>query len=73
MYELTQISIGDTVTIRAWDGSEAAGVVTGTYPDVKRGRPGVDFTDTDGGSRWAYLSQVSGLFPRGVSLVKAYV
>ena len=64
MYTLSQLRPGTIVTVRAWDGTEAQGTVTHTLADVKNGRPGIDFTDSAGGSRWAYLSQVSGIFPR---------
>jgi hypothetical protein len=26
--------------------------------DIKNGRPGIDYTESDGSGRWAYLSQV---------------
>lgn len=62
MYTLGQLVTGTTITVRAWDGSEGQGVVTGTDPFGKNGRAVVDFRDADGGSRWAYLTQVTGIF-----------
>jgi hypothetical protein len=61
MYTLEQVA-NRTITVRAWDGTEGYGKVYAVHADIKNGRPGVDFRDSDGGNRWAYLSQVTGIF-----------
>jgi hypothetical protein len=62
MYTLAQLPAGTTITTRAWDGTEGYGVVTGQEPQGKNGRDVIDFQDSDGGNRWCYLEQVTGIF-----------
>lgn len=59
-YSATQIPVGTTITVRAWDGTEGYGRVTGHGEN--KGRACVEFIDSDGGNRWAYLTQVTGIF-----------
>ena len=57
---LEQVRAGSRVVIRSGFGSEPAETVTldSVEADVKNGRPGCDYVDSKGESRWAYLSQI---------------
>jgi hypothetical protein len=58
MITLDKINIGDKITVASWLGGHIVGTVTGTDPDIKNGRPGADFNDAYGESRWCYLDQI---------------
>jgi hypothetical protein len=60
MIKLEQIRVGSQVRVRGGWGTEPARTVTveGVDADIKNGRPGIDYQDTDGTGRWAYLTQV---------------
>jgi len=55
MLRLIDVSVGDTVIVKPdfGFGDPIEVVVTETYGDVKRGRPGIEY-----GDHWAYLDQV---------------
>jgi hypothetical protein len=57
---LDKIRIGSKIKVRGGFGSEPAKLVTvdGVDADIKNGRPGIDYTESDGTGRWAYLDQV---------------
>jgi hypothetical protein len=60
MIKLEQIRVGSKIRVRGGWGTEPARTVTveGVDADIKNGRPGIDYTESDGSGRWAYLSQV---------------
>lgn len=60
MITIEQIRIGSQVLVRGGFGSEPAKIVTveGVDADIKNGRAGIDYTESPGNTRWAYLSQV---------------
>jgi hypothetical protein len=60
MITLDKINIGDKITVASWLGGHIVGIVTGTDPDIKNGRPGADYlvSDPDHPSRWCYLDQI---------------
>ena len=60
MIKLEQIRVGSKIRVRGGWGTEPARTVTvnGVDADIKNGRPGIDYTESDGTGRWAYLSQV---------------
>ena len=57
--KLSDIRVGSKVVVKGGFGSETplTVLVEGVDPDIKNGRAGIDYTDTQGG-RWAYLDQV---------------
>ncbi len=70
MYELHEVKVGAAVRVASWMGGETPGVVVGTDPDIKNGRPGIDYRitgDAEFPMRWAYLDQVRWV---GVNLTK---
>jgi len=70
MYELHEVKVGAAVRVASWMGGETPGVVTAVLPDVKNGRPGIDYRitgDVECPIRWAYLDQVTWA---GVNLTK---
>jgi len=60
MITIEQIRVGSRVRVRGGFGSEPARTVTveGVDADIKNGRPGIDYTESNGNGRWAYLTQV---------------
>lgn len=58
---ISQIRAGSRVMVCPGFGRQPAEevVVVEAHADIKNGRPGIDYTDKEGGSRWAYLSQVT--------------
>jgi hypothetical protein len=60
MITIEQIRVGSRVRVRGGWGIEPARTVTveGVDADIKNGRAGIDYTESDGTERWAYLTQV---------------
>ena len=60
MITIEQIRVGSRVRVRGGFGSEPARTVTveGVDADIKNGRPGIDYTESNGNGRWGYLTQV---------------
>lgn len=60
MITIEQIRVGSKIRVRGGFGSEPARtvIVEGVDADIKNGRPGIDYTESNGTERWAYLSQV---------------
>lgn len=57
---LSDLRKGSKVIVRGGFGNEAPKTVTVTdfAEDIKNGRPGIDYVEADGTSRWAYMYQV---------------
>lgn len=60
MITIEQIRVGSKIRVRGGWGAEPARtvIVEGVDADIKNGRPGIDYTESNGTERWAYLSQV---------------
>jgi hypothetical protein len=60
MVILDEIREGSVVIVRGGFGQELPKevVVDEVHEDIKNGRAGIDYTEADGNTRWAYLDQV---------------
>lgn len=60
MVILDEIREGSVVIVRGGFGQELPKrvVVEEVHADIKNGRAGIDYKESDGHSRWAYLDQV---------------
>jgi hypothetical protein len=60
MVILDEIREGSVVIVRGGFGQELPKevVVDEVHADIKNGRAGIDYTEADGNTRWAYLDQV---------------
>jgi hypothetical protein len=60
MVILDEIREGSVVIVRGGFGQEPPKevVVDEVHEDIKNGRAGIDYTEADGNTRWAYLDQV---------------
>ena len=60
MVILEEIREGSVVIVKGGFGQELPKevVVEEVHEDIKNGRAGIDYTEADGHSRWAYLDQV---------------
>lgn len=58
MLQLKDIKPGNTIVVREWSGDTVTGVVDSTDSDIKGGRPGVDYVQSNGDGRWCYLDQI---------------
>jgi len=57
---LEDIREGSVVVVRGGFGSEPPQTVTvdEVHAEIKNGRAGIDYTESNGNGRWAYLDQV---------------
>jgi hypothetical protein len=60
MVTLDDIREGSVVVVRGGFGTELPKqvVVEEVHAEIKNGRSGIDYTESDGHGRWAYLDQV---------------
>jgi hypothetical protein len=60
MVILDEIREGSVVIVRGGFGQELPKevVVDEVHEDIKNGRAGIDYTEADGNTRWAYMDQV---------------
>ena len=60
MVILAEIREGSVVIVRGGFGQELPKevVVDEVHAEIKNGRAGIDYTEADGYTRWAYLDQV---------------
>ena len=60
MVILDEIREGSVVIVRGGFGQELPKrvVVEEVHEDIKNGRAGIDYRESDGNTRWAYLDQV---------------
>lgn len=60
MVILDEIREGSVVIVRGGFGQELPKevVVEEVHADIKNGRAGIDYKESDGNTRWAYLDQV---------------
>jgi hypothetical protein len=60
MVILDEIREGSVVIVRGGFGQEPPKevVVDEVHEDIKNGRAGIDYTEADGNTRWAYMDQV---------------
>jgi hypothetical protein len=60
MIYLEDIREGSVVVVRGGFGTESPKrvVVEEVHEEIKNGRSGIDYKESDGHSRWAYLDQV---------------
>jgi hypothetical protein len=60
MIYLEDIREGSVVVVRGGFGTELPKrvVVEEVHEEIKNGRSGIDYKESDGHSRWAYLDQV---------------
>ena len=49
---------GHKVTVSTWGSSYRHGTITAVEDDIKNGIPGIDYTDSNGGTWWCYIDQV---------------
>jgi hypothetical protein len=59
---LDDVPVGSVITV-GWSAVDR-GVVSAVEEDIKNDRPGVDYTDANGMSRWCYLSQITSVSRR---------
>lgn len=58
-----KVKVGQTVVVSTWDGLNKTVVVQAVLRDVKNGRPGIDYVDTQAEFEfdkygWAYSTQI---------------
>ena len=58
MVKFSDLKVGQTVVVRDLFGGAVRGLIKDVCADVKNGRPGIDYVDSQGYTYWCYLNQI---------------